>query len=212
MANSVWLHWGTREYLNKQCTVQWSDVYLQYPWHHALSLKWLLRMDAGIILSDFDFLGGGLFPMNVFWTVNNAHTLHMNTHIMGPTVVWPEGQVCRAVCQTLWYFLRHSEPISGVLWRAASKMARLGLGRWQWHTEAVEFWHTAVSNCEEKVREIRLWVSLKDMEIQPASLGYGVAQMKSLNHEYSGGEALFTAASLAFMETIMVVSSWELRF
>lgn len=91
-------------------------------------------------------------------------------------------------------------------------MARLGLGRWQWHTEAVEFWHTAVSNCEEKVREIRLWVSPKDMEIQPASLGYGVAQMKSLNHEYSGGEALFTAASLAFMETIMVVSSWELRF
>lgn len=58
MANSVWLHWGTREYLNKQCTVQWSDVYLQYPWHHALSLKWLLRMDAGIILSDFDFFGG----------------------------------------------------------------------------------------------------------------------------------------------------------
>lgn len=48
MANSVWLHWGTREYLNKQCTVQWSDVYLQYPWHHALSIKWLLRMDAEI--------------------------------------------------------------------------------------------------------------------------------------------------------------------
>lgn len=30
------------------------------------------------------------FPRNV----NSVHTFHMNTHIMGPTVVWPEGGVC----------------------------------------------------------------------------------------------------------------------
>lgn len=72
----------------------------------------------------------------------------------GPRSVWPEGGVCCAACQTLWYFLRRSDPISGVLWRAASQTARLGLGRWQWHTEAVDFWYPAVTNCEEKVREI----------------------------------------------------------
>lgn len=127
-------------------------------------------------------------------------------------VTWGRG-VCCVACQTWWYFLRRSDPISGVLWRAATQMARLGLGQWQWHTEAVGFWHTAVTNCEEKVREICSGASIKDMEIQPTSPGCGLAQMKSLNHEYSEGEPLFTAANLVFfMEVILVVSSRELMF
>lgn len=114
----------------------------------------------------------------------------------GPRSVWPEGGVCCVACQTLWYFLRRSDPISGVLWRAASQTARPGLGRWQWHTEAVDFWYPAVTNCEEKVRETCSGAILKDMEIQPASPRYGLAQMKSLNHENSEGERLYTAASV----------------
>ncbi len=55
-----------------------------------------------------------------------------------------------------------------------------------------------MTNCEEEVREISSRAILKDMEIQPPSPGYGLAQMKSLNHEYSEGEPLFTAANLVF--------------
>ena len=64
-----------------------------------------------------------------------------------------------------------------------------------------------MTNCEEKVREICSEAILKDMEIQPASPGCGLAQMKSLNHEYSEGVQLFTATNLIFMEVILVVSS-----
>ncbi len=143
------------------------------------------------------------------WAINIVHTFHMNTHVRGPPVVWPEGGVRCVACQTWWYFLWRSDPISKGLWRAASQTARLGLGQWQWHTEAVNFWHTAVTNCEEKVREICSGAISWDMEIQPASPGRSWVQMKSLNHEYTEGEQLFAAANLVFMEVILVVSPWQ---
>lgn len=69
-----------------------------------------------------------------------------------------------------------------------------------------------MTNCEEKVREICSGAILKDMEIQSTSPGYGLAQMKSLNHESSEGEQLFTAADLVFMDVILVVSGGALMF
>lgn len=59
-------------------------------------------------------------------TINSVHTFHMNTHIMGPPVVWPEGGVCCVACQTWWYFLWRSDLISRVLWRAESQTT------WPW--------------------------------------------------------------------------------
>jgi len=146
------------------------------------------------------------------WTVNNALTFHMNTHFMGPTVVWPEGRAC-CVCVRLGGISCGAPILSmGSSGGQSFKTAQLGLGQWQWHTEAVDFWHTAVTNCEEKVRDICSGTILKDMEIQPTSPGYNLAQMKSLNHEYSEGEQLFTAANLAFMGVILVVTCRELMF
>lgn len=69
-----------------------------------------------------------------------------------------------------------------------------------------------MTNCEEKVREICSVAIPKDVEIRPASPGYGLTQMKSLNHEYSEGEQLFTAANLLFMEIILLVSDGEFMF
>lgn len=62
------------------------------------------------------------------------------------------------------------------------------------------------------MREICSGAIFKDMEIMPTSPGYGLAQMKSLDHEYSEGEQLFTAANLAFMGAILAVSGRELMF
>lgn len=69
-----------------------------------------------------------------------------------------------------------------------------------------------MTNCEEKVWGDSLGAIFKDMEIRPTSPGYSLAQMKSLNHEYYEGGQLFTAATLAFMEAILVVSGWQLMF
>lgn len=213
MGNSVWLHWGARMHLNKQCTVlsqamssinditlccgtgccSVCDAHCGSPWE-----AWWMRKLCSPLQNK-----KRIFPMNIFWTVNNVHTFHMNTHIIGPTVVWPEGGVCCVACQTLWYFLQRSDPISRVLLRAASQMAQLGLGQWQWHREAVDSWHTAVTNCEEKVRGICSGFIHKDMEIQPPSPGYGLAKMKSLNHEYSeGGTAIYCSQSCFYGSNI----------
>lgn len=191
------------------CTL--SPVMCTYQWYRTHGTGCCMWLSLWIFVGCWNYTPHLKMKDNIshecHWTVNNVHTFHMNTHIMGPTVVWPGGRVCCVACQTWWYFLRRSSPISGVFWRAASETARLGLGHWQWHTVAVDFWHTAVTNCEEKVGEICSGAILKDMEIQPTSPGYGLVQMKSLNHEYSEGEQLFTAANLVFMEVILVVSS-----
>lgn len=136
------------------CTHCTNDITLSRELAAAVYCMWLsLWITTGRLLDAGIMLGRDYFP---WMSLNCKHCSYISyeyTHYE-PHSVWPEGGMCCVACQTLWYFLQHSDHISGVLWRAESQSVVLGLGRWQWHTEAVNFWHAAVTNCEEKVRLI----------------------------------------------------------
>lgn len=95
MGNSVWLHWGTRKYLNKQCTVNWAK------WC-AWPMAW---RPGGWRMSSARCGSRGTpeirsptssIPVR---NANNVHTFHMNAYIIGPAAVLPEGRVCGVACR-----------------------------------------------------------------------------------------------------------------
>lgn len=132
----------------------------------------------------------GIFPMNIF----ELQTIFI--HFIWIHTLWAPPQCdLREECVVLRVRLDGISCGALILSLGSSggpsQTAQPGLGRWQWHTEAVDFWHTTVTNGEEKVREICSEAILKDMEIQPISKGYNLAQMKSLNHEYCSYQYLW---------------------
>lgn len=194
MGNSVWLHWGARKYLNKQCTVHWAKwCALSMISHSAMELAAAVYV---VLIEN---------PQESL-----VDTFLIITLLVGPRVVWSEGGVCCDACQTWWYFLWHSH--LWVLWRAAFEMAQLGLGQWQWRREAVNLWHTAVTNCEEKVREICSEAVLKDMVLSACFPWVWLSKNEILESWILWRGAAIYCSLLVFMEVILVVSGRELMF
>lgn len=101
MGNSVWLHWGTREYLNKQCiycTLSWVMVYLPMISHSIVQLAAAVHVTS--IVDHHGKPGGSRnyyskrkenISHECLWTVNNVDTFLYEPH---SGVTWGKSVLC----------------------------------------------------------------------------------------------------------------------
>lgn len=197
-----------------------------YQWHHTLLWNWLLQcmwrslwipmgslVDAEIMLPTSK-QKEKISNEHFFLTVNNIHTFNMNTHIIGPTVVWPKGGVCCVVLRVRLCGISCSTPILS--------LGSSGGQPLKWLTLAL----ANGSDIERhSIFDTRLWLIvkkrwvgfvlgsfLKTWRSSPPPLGMAWQKWNPWIMNTLKGEQLFTAANLVFMEVILVVSGRELMF
>lgn len=180
MDNSLWLHWGARMDLNTQCTVHRAKW-----WALSLTSHSAVQLAAAVyvtLIVDPHGRPSGCWNYAPHFK-SNEHFLDCKQYSYISyeyTHYWPSSGVTQgwSVLCCWWYFLQRSDLISGVLWRAASQMAQLGLGRWQWHSRF------STPSCDW------LWVSKRwggfvldsflEMEIQPTPPGVWLSKNELL--------------------------------
>lgn len=177
MGNSVRLHRGTREYLNSESYIELSDVCLPRISHSVVQLAAAVHVTA--IVDRHGKPGGRrnynlLRKQNIPWmSLKCKQCSSFSNEYCLWTVVWPEGE-CVCVCVVLCVRLGGiscGAPIRRPLDAGLSNDSTCAGARWQWRAEAVDFWHKAATNCEEKVKDIWSVAIFKDTEIQPPPLG-----------------------------------------
>jgi len=229
IGNLVWLHWGTSEYCNIKRIVHWAKWCAPTVPVKPHSLSQMAAAAYMTVILDHHGKPS---------ECRNYTTPHPPTPFQNGWEYFSWMSLNCKQCSYISYDYTRHKPHSGVTWGRgvscgmsdsvvfpAALWAYLwGFSRGQslkWANLALadngdikrqSVFDTAVSNGGENVRKICSGALLKNMGIQPTSLRCSWAQMKSLNHEYSGGEALFTADNLAFMETLLAVSALELTF
>lgn len=141
MDNSLWLHWGARMHLNTQCTVHWAKW-----WALSMTSHSAVQLAAAVYVTLIVFPHGRPSGCKKYaphfkskGDISKEHFLdckHYSYISYEYAHNCPNSGVTQGWCVLCccWYFLQHSDLISGGLWRAASQTARLGLGQWQWHS------------------------------------------------------------------------------
>lgn len=124
-------------------------------------------------------------------------------------VIWGRSVVMHVRCMVFSVALPSLGPLEGSLWNGST---------WPWPMtvtycrEAVNLWHTAVTNCEEKVREICSGAILKDMALSACLPWVWLSKNEILESWILWRGAAIYCSLLVFMEVILVVSGSELMF